>query len=158
MRALGLALVILSATPALADEAKKPTPVQQPAVTVSCDWLEIWATHGKGTVDPKIPPKVATKLGSIIKQNDYKLLANGSVTLTAKKGEALKLAKGTANVTLLNTVNKNAARLTIDFTAANKLNSSSTQTVSAGDWLAPSVNQSTSPTAEAHVLAVGNCK
>ena len=160
MKSLGIALVVLAATPALvsADEAKKPTPVDQPTVSATCDWFEIWATHGKGTVDAKLPPKVATKLGSLIKQNDYKVLGSGNVSMPAKTGVAVNLAKSNATVTLVETVDKAEVRLTIDFTAANKLKSSSTQKVAAGDWLAASVNQSTSPTAEAHVLVVGACK
>ncbi len=136
----------------------RPTPVQQPAVAVTCDVFEVWATHGKGTVDPAIPKKLADRLTNTLKQNDMKLLSNKSVTLTPKKTEALRLSKGSATITLVETVNKTQARITVAFTAA-KGTATDTRLVAAGDWVVTSVNQSKdAATSEAHVLAVGSCK
>lgn len=156
-----LAGLSLRSLPAMADKADlpvapKPRPVQQP-VTVTCDVFEVWATHGKGTVDPAINKQLAKRLGASLKQNDFKLQSNKSTALTAKKAEAIKLSKGSATITLIETVNKTQARLSVDFNAA-KGNSKQTVSVSAGDYVVISVNQSGDATAEAHVLAVGSCK
>ncbi len=154
--------ILALATPAMADKADvpampKPRPVQQPPVTVTCDVFEVWATHGKGTVDPTINKQLAKRLGASLKQNDFKLESNKSTALTAKKPEAIKLSKGSATITLIETVNKTQARLSVDFNAA-KGNSKQTVSVSAGDYVVVSVNQSGAANAEAHVLAVGSCK
>ena len=149
---LSIGLLSVSAAPALADGPAHPS------VSVACDVYEIWASHGKGTIDPKVPKKLAHRLGNTLKQNDFKLQSHNKVTLATKKPHVLKLARGSATITLIETVNKAQARLTVDFTAANKLKSNTTQLVSAGDWVVSSVNQASSANAEAHVLAVGSCK
>jgi hypothetical protein len=145
----------MSATPALAD---KPRPVQQPtAVAVTCEVFEVWATHGKGDVDASINKQLAKRLGASLKQNDFKLTSNKQVALTAKKAESIKLSKGSASITLVETVNKSQLRLNVDFNAA-KGNSKQVVTVAAGDYVIVSVNQSGDAKADAHVLAVGSCK
>jgi hypothetical protein len=156
---LGLALTIAAlAAPADADESDKRRPVQQPgSVSVTCDVVEVWATHGKGAADPAISKQLAKRLEQTLKQNDFKQLSSNKVTLETKKAQTLKLAKGTGAITLIETVNKSQARITVEFTAA-KGKSTATQLVAAGDWVVASVNQSNDPKAEAHVLAVGSCK
>lgn len=153
--------LVMATSPALADKADlpvapKPRPVQQ-TVAVTCDVAEVWATHGKGSADPAINATLAKRLGASLKQNDFKLQSNKSVSLTAKKAESVKLSKGSATITLVETINKTQARLSVDFNAA-KGNSKQTVTVAAGDYVVVSVNQSKDANAEAHVLAVGNCK
>ncbi len=157
----GLAILAASSI-AIADkpdvfEKPKRVPAQQPAVAVTCEVFEVWASHGKGVVDPAINKMLAKRLGNSLKQTDFKLTSNTKAALTAKKAEAIKLAKGSATLTLIETVNKSQARLTVDFNAA-KGNSKQTVLVSAGDYVIVTVNQSGEPTAEAHVLAVGSCK
>jgi hypothetical protein len=150
----------LTSTVAVAEgdlPAPKPDPTQQPAVSVTCEVAEVWATHGKGSADPAINKTLAKRLGASLKQNDFKQASSKQVSLTAKKAESIKLAKGSATITLIETVNKSQVRLTVDFNAA-KGNSKQTTLVSAGDYVIVSVNQSNAPTAEAHVLAVGACK
>jgi hypothetical protein len=142
------------AAPATADE--KPVPVQQ-SVAVTCDVVEVWATHGKGSADPAINKTLAKRLESTLKQNDFKQLSSNKATLEPKKNQAIKLSKGSASITLVETVNKSQARLTVDFASA-KGNSKQTALVAAGDYVIVSVNQSNNPKAEAHVLAVGSCK
>jgi len=152
-----LLTLLATTTPALADTPDKPRPVDQPAVVVTCDVFEIWATHGKGEVDPAINKQLAKRLGASLKQNDFKLQSNTQAALTAKKRESIKLAKGSATITLIETVNKSQVRLAVDFNAA-KGNSKQTTLVAAGDYVIVSVNQSGAATAESHVLAVGSCK
>ena len=82
-----LGALLALATPAMADKADlpvtpKPRPVQQPPVTETCDVFEVWATHGKGTVDPAINKQLGKRLGASLKQNDFKLESNKSTTLT----------------------------------------------------------------------------
>jgi hypothetical protein len=150
-------LSLALALPAAADE--KRVPVQQPGgVAVTCDVIEVWATHGaKASADPAISKTLAKRLESTLKQNELKQLSNNKVTLETKKTQALKLSKGNASITLVETVNKAQVRLTVDFNAA-KGNSKQTTLVAAGDYLVVSVNQSGDAKAEAHVLAVGSCK
>src|SRR5262249_30500707 len=100
---------------------------------------------------------LAKRLESTLKQNDFKQLSSNKVTLEPKKNQAIKLSKGSASITLVETVNKSQARLTVDFTSA-KGNSKQTALVAAGDYVIVSVNQSKDAKAEAHVLAVGSCK
>jgi hypothetical protein len=152
-------LAFTAAAPADADKAdSKPIPIDQPAVvSVTCEVVEVWATHGKGTVDPGISKQLAKRLGATLKQNDFKQQSSNKATLETKKAQTIKLSKGNASITLVETVNKSQARLTVDFTSA-KGNSKQTTLVSAGDYLIVSVNQSNDPKAEAHVLAVGSCK
>lgn len=156
-------LAILAASPlAFADKPEVPEkprrlPAQQPAVAVTCDVFEVWATHGKGSADPAISASLAKRLGATLKQNDFKLQSSNKAALAAKKAESIKLSKGTATVTLVETVNKSQVRLTVDFNAA-KGNSKQTTLVAAGDYVIVSVNQSSAANAEAHVLAVGSCK
>jgi hypothetical protein len=156
------AFALVVSTTASADEPKqekRPKPADSPAgVSVTCEVVEVWASHGKGTVDPKIDPRLAKQLGNTLKQSDLKQLSANKVTLTAKKAEPAKLAKGSATITLVETVNKAQARITVDFNAA-KGNAKDTRLVAAGDWVVTSVNQSKdAATADAHVLGVGNCK
>jgi len=155
-----LATIVVCATSMLALPTRADTPTQQApaAVTVSCSVYEIWASHGKGTIDAKLPKQLGHRLTNTLKQNDFKLLSHSQTTLATKKPQTLKLGKGTATITLVETVNKAQARLTVDFMAANKLKSSATQLVSAGDWVVTSANQSNAANADAHVLAVGSCK
>jgi hypothetical protein len=153
---------LLVASQAYADKADapatpKPRPVQQPGPSVTCEVVEVWASHGKGDVDPAINKTLAKRLGASLKQNDFKQQSSKQATLTAKKPEAIKLAKGSATITLIETVNKTQARMSVDFTAA-KGKSQQTVSVSAGDYVIVSVNQSGDPKADAHVLAVGGCK
>jgi hypothetical protein len=149
----GFALMIGLAAPAVADDPKKA-----PAVSVTCDVVEVWATHGKGAADPAISKQLAKRLEATLKQNDFKQLSSNKVTLEIKKSQTLKLAKGSGAITLIETVNKSQARLTVDFTAAKGKKSTATQLVAGGDWVVASVNQSNDPKAESHVLAVGSCK
>lgn len=154
-----LALLVLLAAPAWADSpdrAPAPLPVQQP-VSVTCDVVEVWASHGKGTVDPAINKVLAKRLEASLKQNDLKLQSSKQAVLTAKKSETIKLSKGSATITLVETVNKSQLRLNVDFNAA-KGNSKQNVLVAAGDYVIVSVNQSADAKAEAHVLAVGSCK
>jgi hypothetical protein len=154
-----VALLAMTATaPADADKLdSRRLPAQQPAaVSVTCDVVEVWATHGKGS-DAGIDKQLAKRLGATLKQNDFKQLSSNKATLETKKAQTLKLSKGNASITLIETVNKSQARLTVDFTSV-KGNSKQTTLVSAGDYLIVSVNQSNDPKAEAHVLAVGSCK
>jgi hypothetical protein len=159
-------LAVVAASPlAIADKPDVPEksrrlPAQQPAVAVTCDVAEVWATHGKdgkGNVDPAINATLAKRLGASLKQNDFKLQSSNKASLTAKTAQSIKLSKGTATITLVETVNKSQVRLTVDFNAA-KGNSKQTTLVAAGDYVIVSVNQSSAATAEAHVLAVGSCK
>lgn len=154
---LALVALLSMATPALADDAPAPKPVQQPAVAVTCDVFEVWATNGKDNVDPAINKVLAKRLGTSLKQNDLKQLSTKSVALTAKKAETVKLSKGSATLTLVETVNKSQVRLIVDFNAA-KGNAKQTALVAAGDYVITSVNQSADAKADAHVLAVGSCK
>jgi hypothetical protein len=157
-----IVLSILAASSiAIADpdvpEQPKRVPAQQP-VTVTCEVAEVWATHGKAPkADPAINKQLAKRLGNSLKHNVFKLESNNNAALVAKKAQSIKLAKGTATITLIETVNKSQARLTVDFNAA-KGNSKQTVLVSAGDYVIVSVNQSGDATADAHVLAVGSCK
>jgi hypothetical protein len=154
------AIALTLSTSAFADEPKqekRPTPVQN-TVSITCDVVEVWASHGKGTVDPAIAPRLAKQLQNTLKQNDLKQQSASKVTLTPKKPENLKLGKGSATITLVETVNKAQARITVDFNAA-KGKATDTRLVAAGDWVVTSVNQSKdAATADAHVLGVGNCK
>ncbi|MBA2544179.1 MAG: hypothetical protein H0V17_31330 [Deltaproteobacteria bacterium] len=141
------------------EELPKPrrVPAQQPAIAVTCDVFEVWATHGKGAADPAINKVLLKRLENSLKQTEFKLQSSTKAALPAKKAESIKLAKGTATITLIETVNKSQVRLTVDFNAA-KGNSKQTTLVSAGDYVIVSANQSNAPNAEAHVLAVGSCK
>ena len=152
------AIALLVSTSASADEPKRPTPTQQPSVSVSCDVIEVWASHGKGNVDQKIAPRLAKQLQNTLKQSDLKQESSTKVTLSAKKAESIKLGKGSATITLVETVNKAQLRITVDFNAA-KGKATDTRLVAAGDWVVTSVNQTKDPaTGDAHVLGVGNCK
>jgi hypothetical protein len=149
----GFVISIVLAAPASADD-KRP---MQGGVSVTCEVVEVWATHGKGSVDPAIGKPLAKRLESTLRQNDFKQQSSNKVTLESKKANTLKLSKGNASITLVETVNKSQARLQVDFSAA-KGNSKQTALVAAGDYVIVSVNQSTDAKAEAHVLAVGSCK
>lgn len=158
MKRLAL-LALLAASPAFADKTDvKPRPVQQPtAPAVTCEVFEVWATHGKGEVDAAINKQLAKRLGASLKQNDFKQLSTKSASLTPKTAQSIKLSKGNASITLVETVNKSQLRLDVNFNAA-KGNSKQVVTVAAGDYVIVSVNQSGDAKTEAHVLAVGSCK
>ncbi len=162
MKRLAL-LALLAASPAFADKTDtqlppKPRPVQQPtAPAVTCEVFEVWATHGKGVVDAAINKQLAKRLGASLKQNDFKQLSTTSASLTPKTAQSIKLSKGNASITLVETVNKSQLRLDVNFNAA-KGNSKQVVTVAAGDYVIVSVNQSGDAKTEAHVLAVGSCK
>lgn len=153
--AVAILCAILTGSPLAVADARAPA--QQPAVEVTCDVLEVWATHGKAGADPAIGATLAKRLGATLKQNEFKLKSSNKAALTAKKPHAVKLAKGTATITLVETVNKSQVRMTVDFNAA-KGNQKQTVLVAAGDYVIVSVNQSSAANAEAHVLAVGSCK
>ena len=146
---IGLGITIALAAPATADEPKK--------VSVTCDVVEVWATHGKGVADPALAKQLVKRFEQTLKQNEFKQLSSNKVTLETKKSQTLKLAKGSGAITLIETVNKSQARLTVAFSAV-KGKSTATQLVAGGDWVVASVNQSNDAKAEAHVLAVGSCK
>jgi len=152
-------IALVAATPlASADEkSDKKVPAQEPAaLQVSCEFIEIWATNGKTpSVDAALSKALVKRLTAVFgaKYNDYKQLSSSPVTLTKKKAETLKLKKGTANVTLVEIVDKTKIRVTIDF-ASVKGKASQTQLVDAGDWVATAVQQ---PNSDGHLLA-GTCK
>ena len=45
--------------------------------------------------------QMGARLGNTLKQNDFKLQSNNSVTLQVKKPQTLKLGKGSATITLV---------------------------------------------------------
>ncbi len=153
---ISIAVLVLLPMTASADEpAAKKIPAPAP-VQVSCDVVEIWASHGKATIDPAIPKQLASRLTNNFKWTEYKQLSSVTKTIEKKKPEAVKLAKGSATVTLVEIVDKSQVRLTVGFNAA-KGASTQTQLVAAGDWVTTAVNQSKEPNADAHLLAV-SCK
>ena len=157
-----LVALLAAASPAMADKADvpalpKPRPVQQPTVAVTCEVFEVWASHGKGNVDGAINKQLAKRLETSLKQNDFKLQSSNQAALAPKKAQSIKLAKGSATITLIETVNKTQARMQVDFNAV-KGNSKQTVLVAAGDYVIIGVNQSGDAKADAHVLAVGGCK
>ncbi len=157
-----LLALLAAASPAMADDVPampfKPRLVQQqPAVAVTCEVFEVWASHGKGNVDGAINKQLAKRLETSLKQNDFKLQSSNQAALAPKKAQSIKLAKGSATITLIETVNKTQARMQVDFNAV-KGNSKQTVLVAAGDYVIIGVNQSGDAKADAHVLAVGGCK
>jgi hypothetical protein len=127
---------------------------------VTCELVEIWATSAKtpamdSALAKQLQKRLTIAFGS--KYTDYKQLSSKSVTLTKKKSEKVALKKGSANVTLVEVVDKDKVRLTADFTSANGKSSSLQQLVAAGDWVITAVQQGNQPNADGHLLAVG-CK
>ncbi|MEO8705113.1 MAG: hypothetical protein ABI867_33980 [Kofleriaceae bacterium] len=153
VRALAIVLALIS-VPAAAD---KLAPVQQPAVQVTCDLIEIWGSHGKGGMDAAIGKSLASRLTSTLKQTEFKQLSTQSKTIEKKKPTTVKLGKGSATVNLIETVDRSQARITVDFTAAKGIKTSAQQLVSGNDWIVVAANQSKDPNPDAHILAV-SCK
>jgi hypothetical protein len=143
------ALGILVATAAVAHAQPK----QPPDPTVSCAFVEIWASSGPASIDPAIPKNLAKKLGKVKQWTSYKQLSQVTRTLEKKKEEKLKLAKGTAQVTFVEIVDSTKVRLAVEFESpAGK--ASQKQLVDAADWVTTAVQQ---PNGEGHLLA-GSCK
>jgi hypothetical protein len=120
--------------------------IAQP-VSVTCEVYELWASHDKGGMDPGIPKQLGNRLNNDLKFTQYKLLSS-------KK--AVKLAKGSAKLELVEIVDKNQIRLNVDFAAATK-GAKANPTLAAADWIAVVAKQSSAATADAHVLGL-SCK
>jgi hypothetical protein len=156
---LSVVVCALLAGPAIADEASKSKmiPVQQPAVSVTCDLIEIWGSYGKSGMDGAIGKSLASRLTSTLKQTEFKQLSTQSKTIEKKKAATVKLSKGSATVNLIEIVDRAQARITVDFTAAKSIKSSAQQLVSGNDWIVVAANQSKDPNPDAHILAI-SCK
>lgn len=144
---LSLALGIVSQAPAFAD---KPA---TPGVSVTCDFVEVWAKGGKPRLDPALPRPLAKKLRAVKQWVDYKQLSNHAKPIAKKHAEKLKLARGSATATLVEIVDKSKVRMTIDFASA-KGQANQTLLFDAGDWVTTAVQQ---PNGDGHLLAV-SCK
>jgi hypothetical protein len=130
--------------------------IAQP-VSVTCEVYELWASHDKGGMDPGIPKQLGNRLNNDLKFTQYKLLSSKKdVKLDKKKAEAVKLAKGSAKLELVEIVDKNQIRLNVDFAAATK-GAKANPTLAAADWIAVVAKQSSAATADAHVLGL-SCK
>jgi NADH:ubiquinone oxidoreductase subunit C len=156
-----IVIAAVAVTPAAADDVARKLenklPAQQaPAVTVACEIVEIWATHGKGGIDSEISKQLATRLTNNLKQTEYKQLSRTTKTLEKKKAETVKLKKGSAVLTFIELVDKAQIRLKVDFAAA-KGTASAQPLFAGGDWVTVAANQSTNPKPDAHILAV-SCK
>lgn len=158
--ALSVAVSLASAVATGDERAPAPPPTrvpvdQQPPATVavSCDFIEIWATSGKGGVDSALPKGLANKLARIKQWTEYKQISITPKQLTKNKSETLKLAKGSANVMFVELVDKSKVRIQVDFQSA-KGSASSKLLVDAGDWLSTAVEQ---PKGDGHLLA-WSCK
>jgi hypothetical protein len=158
MRTWLAALATFAMAPAaIAEPARdKMTPAQTP-VSATCDVVELWASWGGGKCDKAIPERICRRLERDFKFTEYKLLSKDTKTFSKKSPEKIKLAKGSATVTLVEIVDKSNVRLRIDFAAAPG-KTDGTFTIAAGDWQTLVAKQSNDPKADAHILAVGNCK
>lgn len=112
-----------------------PVAAQAPVVKVSCELYEISATTGKeASVDAALKP-LEKKLKKLpFSYNTYKVLSKASKSLEKGKTEALTLAKGSATLTLVETVDKTKVRYTLTEDHAGKRVVNTTQTIAAGDW------------------------
>lgn len=112
-----------------------PVAAQAPVVTVSCDLYEVSATTAKNaSVDPALKP-IEKKLKKLpFSYNTYKVLSKASKSLEKGKTEAIKLAQGSATLTLVETVDKSKVRYTLTEDHAGKRVVNTTQTIAAGDW------------------------
>jgi len=163
-----LSLVISStlAGSALAGEpARIPAqapPAAQPALAVTCDFIEIGATKGKTPVkEPSIDPK----LGAVEKKlkkalfsaqwAEFKQLSQATKKLEKKKTETIALKQGSATATLVEIVDKSKVRITVTIdNAKGKQAVNTTTLLDAGDYVIHAV---VLPNEDGHLLAV-TCK
>lgn len=128
---LAIALAMAPAASAVAQ------PTAGNAVQVSCTFLEVNASKGKGGIDPALKP-IERKLtrGPFKTWSEFKLLSQAQKTLAKKKTENVALKHGAATGTLVEIVDKSKARLTLTVDSAKgKRVVDTTVTVDAADYV-----------------------
>lgn len=162
---LAFSLVLALAATASADPTmpkrwpKAPTTLRMQApqaVQVSCTFLEIAATKGKGGIDAGLKP-IERKLtrGPFKTWSEFKLLSQTSKMLAKKKTETVALKQGSATGTLIEIVDKSRARVTLTVdNAKGKRVVDTTVTADAADYV---ILTHELPNGDGHLVAV-TCK
>ena len=151
MNRLGLGLLCIVASAGVASAQPK-----DPAVSVTCDFIEITATSAK---DPSVDAELSALKKKFTKPpfsswNVFKLQHKESKTLVQKKSETIQLKLGEVEAKLLGLANKSQLRLSISLDVNNKNIVNTTATVEAGDYL---VYGHALPDNAGHLLAL-TCK
>lgn len=159
VRSRWLSVAILSLVPAsaLADDPAQ-VPAQSPApLSVQCEFIEISATKGKApSIDPSLGPiEKKLKKAPMTQWSEFKQLSRTSKKLEKKKTESVGLKLGSATATLVETVDKSKARITITIdNAQGKQSVNQTTLLDAGDYVIHAVVLSNN---DGHLVAV-TCK
>jgi hypothetical protein len=140
--------------PATADE-RLPAQAPPKAATVTCDFIEIAATKGKGaSVDPALGPveKKLKKAPFSTQWSEFKQLSTTSKKLDKKKTETFALKQGSVTATLLETVDQQGARLNVTIESPKgKKAVDNTSVMSAADYVIYTIVQSNG---DGHLVAV----
>jgi hypothetical protein len=122
-----------------------------------CSFMEIEATKtDKPSVDSELKPlEKKFKKAPFSAWNNFKKLANGAVSLTKNKPEALKLKKGSASLMLRDRQDKRVELTVTMENAQGKRVLEAKPVVKAGDWLM--VGEPSGSNDDGHILAL-TCK